>query len=124
MLKPAVARCRRAEILLIGVFLAVSLRSSAQPVQVEDNDKLAKAHYEAGTRLFDVHDYDKALLEFKFISSRCRYRPTSKTCPSDSAFRLSACTEDNVIHDVTLRCVRSSARALRRGIPDTRGGGL
>ena len=59
-------RCRRGRLLLAGVTVALSLVSFGQPAQGgEGNKATAKAHYEKGTRLYEIREYDKALLEYK-----------------------------------------------------------
>ena len=59
-------RCRRGRLLLAGVTVALSLASFGQPAQGgEGNKATARAHYETGTRLYEIREYDKALLEYK-----------------------------------------------------------
>ncbi len=51
---------------LAGVVVALSLSALGQSAQGgESNKASAKAHYETGTRLYDIREYDKALLEYK-----------------------------------------------------------
>jgi tetratricopeptide (TPR) repeat protein len=66
MLKPVFARCCRGRLSLAGVVVVLSLGGSAQIAQGSESDKVtAKAHYEKGTRLYEIREYDKALLEYK-----------------------------------------------------------
>jgi len=66
MLKAVLARWCRVRFSLAGAVFAVSLAGFGQAAQAGDNDKAAaKAHYETGTRLYDIREYDKALLEYK-----------------------------------------------------------
>jgi tetratricopeptide (TPR) repeat protein len=66
MLKSVFARCRRGRLSLAGVVVVLSPGGSGQIAQGGENDKVtAKAHYEKGTRLYEIREYDKALLEYK-----------------------------------------------------------
>ena len=66
MLKSVFARCCRGRLLLAGVVVVLSLGGSGQIAQAGESDKVtAKAHYEKGTRLYEIREYDKALLEYK-----------------------------------------------------------
>jgi tetratricopeptide (TPR) repeat protein len=52
--------------LLAGLFLAVLFSGLSFPALGAPEAKAAaKAHYEAGTRLYDVHEYGEALKEYK-----------------------------------------------------------
>jgi len=51
---------------LTGLVIAVACVALAAPAQAEVSDKAAaKAHFEAATRLYDIHEYAKALEEYK-----------------------------------------------------------
>jgi hypothetical protein len=51
---------------LAGLVIAVACVALAAPAQAEVSDKAAaKAHFEAATRLYDIHEYAKALDEYK-----------------------------------------------------------
>jgi tetratricopeptide (TPR) repeat protein len=51
---------------MVGVAVALFCAGLALPAQGAEADKAAaKAHFEAATRLYDVHDYAKALEEYK-----------------------------------------------------------
>jgi hypothetical protein len=66
MLKSVFARCRRERLSLAGVVVVLSLGGAGQMAQGGESDKVtAKAHYEKGTRLYEIREYDKALLEYK-----------------------------------------------------------
>jgi hypothetical protein len=66
MLKSVFARCCRGRLSLAGVVVVLSLGGSGQIAQAGESDKVtAKAHYEKGTRLYEIREYDKALLEYK-----------------------------------------------------------
>jgi tetratricopeptide (TPR) repeat protein len=66
MLRSRFARCRRGRISLAGAVLVISLGVLGRSAQAGDSNKAtAKAHYETATRLYDIREYDKALLEYK-----------------------------------------------------------
>ena len=66
MLKSMFARCCRGHFALAGVVLAVALAGFGPLAQASDNDKaVARSHYETGTRLYEIREYDKALVEYK-----------------------------------------------------------
>jgi len=51
---------------LVSVVVVMTLGPLARPVHAAEGDKAAaRAHFEAATRLYDVHDYAKALEEYK-----------------------------------------------------------
>jgi tetratricopeptide (TPR) repeat protein len=59
-------RFRRARFPLAGVVLALALAGFAQTAKAGDSDKaVARAHYETATRLYEIREYDKALIEYK-----------------------------------------------------------
>ena len=56
--------CRKPR--LTGLVIAVAFVALAVPAQAADSEKTAaKAHFEAATRLYDIHEYAKALDEYK-----------------------------------------------------------
>jgi tetratricopeptide (TPR) repeat protein len=67
MLKAALSCCRQWRSALAAVFLVVSLGGFAPSAEAGDNSSraTAKAHYETATRLYEIREYDKALLEYK-----------------------------------------------------------
>ena len=66
MRSSAFLRFGRARFPLAGVVLSLALAGFAQTARAGDNDKaVARAHYETATRLYDIREYDKALLEYK-----------------------------------------------------------
>ena len=66
MLKLECPRCRRGRSSLAGAVLVVSLGVLGQSAQAGDSNKAnARAHYETATRLYEIREYDKALLEYK-----------------------------------------------------------
>jgi tetratricopeptide (TPR) repeat protein len=57
-------QCRKPR--LTGLVIAVAFVALAVPAQAADSEKTAaKAHFEAATRLYDIHEYAKALEEYK-----------------------------------------------------------
>jgi len=67
-----------------------------QPAQGgEGNKATAKAHYEKGTRLYEIREYDKALLEYK----------SAYLAQPDPAF-----------YSTSASAIESSARTKRRSI--------
>jgi tetratricopeptide (TPR) repeat protein len=66
MRSSAFLRFGRERFSLAGVVLAFALAGFAQTARAGDNDKaVARAHYETATRLYEIREYDKALLEYK-----------------------------------------------------------
>ena len=67
MLCPVVVRAvRRVGSLLAGFVLAILCSALSLPaLAAPDAKSVAKAHYEAATRLYDVHEYGEALKEYK-----------------------------------------------------------
>jgi tetratricopeptide (TPR) repeat protein len=66
MLKPKCLRHRRGRVSLAGAVLVVSLGVWGQSARAGDSNKVnARAHYETATRLYEIREYDKALLEYK-----------------------------------------------------------
>jgi tetratricopeptide (TPR) repeat protein len=66
MLKSECPRGRRGRISLAGAVLVVSLGVWGQSAQAGDSNKAnARAHYETATRLYEIREYDKALLKYK-----------------------------------------------------------
>jgi hypothetical protein len=66
MRSSAFLRFRRARFPLAGVVLALAVEGFAQAARAGDSDKaVARAHYETATRLYEIREYDKALLEYK-----------------------------------------------------------
>jgi len=62
----AVRAERRVPSLLAGFILAVLFSGLSLPALAAPEDRAAaKAHYEAATRLYDVHEYGEALKEYK-----------------------------------------------------------
>jgi tetratricopeptide (TPR) repeat protein len=48
-----------------AVLVAVTLGGFAPTAEADNRRATAKAHYETATRLYDIREYDKALLEYK-----------------------------------------------------------
>jgi tetratricopeptide (TPR) repeat protein len=65
MLKALSARRHRGRLALAGLAIAISLAGLGKPANAGDKTATARAHYQTGTRLYDVGEYDKALLEYK-----------------------------------------------------------
>ena len=66
MRSSAFLRFRRARFPLAGVVIALAVGGFAQAARAGDSDKaVARAHYETATRLYEIREYDKALLEYK-----------------------------------------------------------
>jgi tetratricopeptide (TPR) repeat protein len=57
---------RKRSLLVCGVSTAIFLCMAALPAKAAESDKVvARAHYETGTRLYDVREYADALKEYK-----------------------------------------------------------
>jgi tetratricopeptide (TPR) repeat protein len=66
MRKSVFAHARRERSFLAAVLVAVALGAWGPAAEAGDASRAtAKAHYETATRLYDIREYDKALVEFK-----------------------------------------------------------
>jgi len=65
MRKLVFSRPRRGRFFAAAVLVAFSIAGFSPTVEAGDSRATAKAHYETATRLYDIREYDKALVEFK-----------------------------------------------------------
>ena len=65
MRKSVFSRPPQGRFFVAAVLVAVSLRVFGPTAEAGDRRATAKVHYETATRLYDIREYDKALVEFK-----------------------------------------------------------
>jgi tetratricopeptide (TPR) repeat protein len=65
MCKSAFSRSPQGRFFVAAVLVAVSFGVFGPTAEAGDRRATAKAHYETATRLYDIREYDKALLEYK-----------------------------------------------------------